>query len=354
MQISVPPGVREQFGPDVVYLNTASAGLPSGATMSAVHEVLDRWRSGSLQAPDTDATIAACRDAFAALVGVDGSDVAIGSQASALIAPIAAAVPDGGEVLCAAGDFTSVVFPFLAQARRGVRVREVPLADLASEVGPGTDLVAVSAVQSADGAVADLEALADVAAAGRTRVLIDATQATGWLPLDASRFTYTVTGGYKWLLAPRGTAFLTVGPDEADRLPHDQAGWYAGAQRWDSLYGGPLRLAAGARGLDVSPAWFSWVGQLPALELLTSVGVEAVHAHDVALANEFRAAVGLGESGSAIVSVPVGEGAAAALEAHGIAAAMRAGRLRLSFHLYNDKSDVAAAVAAVADHVRAD
>lgn len=347
-------GVRDQFGPDVVYLNTASAGLPARSTLAAVDDVMDRWRRGRLQAPDTDATIAACRDAFATLVGVDASDVAIGSQASALIAPVAASVPDGGEVLCAAGDFTSVVFPFLAQARRGVRVREVPLSDLASAVGPDTDLVAVSAVQSADGAVADLDALTAVAAAGRTRVLLDTTQAAGWLPFDARRFTYTVTGGYKWLLAPRGTAFLTVGAEEADRLPHDQAGWYAGADRWESLYGGPLRLAEGARGLDVSPAWFSWVGQLPALELLAAVGLEAIHAHGVALTNQFRAGVGLAASDSAIVSVPVGPGAAQALAEHGIAAAMRAGRLRLSFHLYNDRSDVGAVLDALADHVRDD
>lgn len=354
MTMITPTGARDLFEPDVVYLNTASAGLPSGATLSAVRAVLDRWRSGELQAPDTDVTIAACRDAFAALVGVDGSEVAIGSQVSAMIAPIAAAVPDGGEVLCAAGDFTSVVFPFLAQARRGVRVREVPLSDLAGAVGPDTDLVAVSAVQSADGAVADLDALAAVAASGRTRVLLDTTQAAGWLPLDASRFTYTVTGGYKWLLAPRGTAFLTVGAAEAERLPHDQAGWYAGDERWESLYGSPLRLAQGARGLDVSPAWFSWVGQLPALELLAAVGVDAIHAHDVALANAFRAGVGLAASDSAIVSVPVGPGAAQAMTEHGVAAAMRAGLLRLSFHLYNDRSDVEAALGIVADHVRHD
>lgn len=343
---------RAQFDPDVVYLNTASAGLPGRGTLGAVHDVLDRWRSGALQAPDTDATIAACRAAFAELLRVDATEVAIGSQVSAMIAPIAAAVPDGGEVVCAAGDFTSVVFPFLAQSRRGVRVREVPLHALAEEVGPDTDLVAVSAVQSATGAVADLEALATIASGGRTRVLVDTTQAAGWLPIDASRFTYTVAGGYKWLLAPRGTAFLTVGAAEADRLPHDQAGWYAGEDRWESLYAGPLRVADGARGLDVSPAWFSWVGQLPALELLASVGVGAIREHDVALANAFRSAVGLSASDSAIVSVTVESGAEQALARHRIAAAMRDGRLRLSFHLYNDMSDVDAALEAVASLVQ--
>ena len=44
-----------------------------------------------------------------------------------------------------------------------------------------------------------------------------------------------------------------------DPVPH-QAGWYAGEDRWASIYGLPLRLAAGARGLDTSPAWLCHVG----------------------------------------------------------------------------------------------
>ena len=48
--------------------------------------------------------------------------MAVGSQVSAFAGLVAASLPAGCEVLTAAGEFTSVVFPFLAQARRGVRV----------------------------------------------------------------------------------------------------------------------------------------------------------------------------------------------------------------------------------------
>ena len=41
---------------------------------------------------------------------------------------------------------------------------------------------------------------------------------------------------------------------------------------------------ADARRFDLSPAWLSWVGAAPALALLEEVGVEAIHAHDVGLA----------------------------------------------------------------------
>ena len=48
--------------------------------------------------------------------------------------------------------------------------------------------------------------------------LIDSTQASGWLPLDAGRFDYVACSGYKWLLGPRGTAFFFVAPDAAEQL----------------------------------------------------------------------------------------------------------------------------------------
>ena len=60
-------------------------------------------------------------------------------------------------------------------------------------------------------------------------------------------------------------------------------------------------MADGARRFDVSPAWFSWVGQAPALELLLDVGVDTIHAHNVGLANRFRTGLGLPPEDSAIV-----------------------------------------------------
>ena len=215
---------------------------------------------------------------------------------------IAASLPDNAEVLTARGDFTSVVFPFHVQASRGVRVREVPLEELADAVTETTTLAAVSAVQSSDGRVADLDALTRACAQTGTKIMLDTTQAAGWLPIDAGRFAYTICHGYKWLLAPRGTAYLTIQRELLDDIAPHTAGWYAGADRWNSIYGAPLRLASDARRFDVSPAWLSWVGADASLGLLCEVGRDVLHEHAVGLANRFRAGVGIGASNSAIVS----------------------------------------------------
>jgi selenocysteine lyase/cysteine desulfurase len=117
------------------------------------------------------------------------------------------------------------------------------------------------------------------------------------------------------------------------------AGWYGGEDVHSSYFGPPLRLASGARRLDTSPAWFSWVGTQPALELLERIGIAAVHEHDLGLANRFRAGLGLPPADSAIVSVAI-ENAHERLARAGVMAATRGGRLRTSWHVYNTDDDV--------------
>ena len=336
------------FSPEGVYLNTASYGLPPRPAWEAVQAAGDEWRHGRTGFDGWDRSVGAARAAWARLLGAPAGDVAVGPQVSPFVGVVAAALPAGARVVAARGEFTSLVFPLLAQEARGVRVDLVDLDAVAGAVDEATALVAVSAVQSADGRLADLDAIAGAAAACGARVLVDATQAVGWLPFDASRFDYVVCAGYKWLLGPRGTAVFAA--DEAAReplVPH-MAGWYAGDEPLQVLYGGPLRLGRGAKAFDVSPAWMSWVGQAPALELLLEVGVEAVREHDVGLANRFRAGLGMEPGPSAIVSVDLPEAAGERLDAARVRVAGRGGLTRFSFHLHNTEADVDRALEALA------
>jgi selenocysteine lyase/cysteine desulfurase len=338
--------VRKAFGeefdvPDG-YLNTASIGIPSVATGDAVAGAIAGWRAGAGHAAEFDEPVARARAGFADLVGVGVDRVAIGPAVSALIGMIAAAVPDRTRVLVAGGEFTSVTWPFAAQADRGAAVTEVDLADVGLRAGE-FDLVAVSTVQSADGRLVDLDALRAAQASG-TRVVLDATQSLGWLDADLSWADAVVAAGYKWLLSPRGVAWMAIRPE----LPvtPSAAGWYASADRWSDVYGLPMRLAPDARGFDTSPAWYCHVGAAAALPWLAGLDRAAVHAHCVGLADSFRAGMGMEPAGSAIVSVRR-EGARERLAAAGVVSAARAGGARLAFHLYNTEADVARALDAL-------
>lgn len=334
------------WSPAGTYLNTASYGLPPRPAWDALQEALADWREGRTSWEHWQEPVEEARASFARLVGAPSEDVAVGANVSTLLGTVAASIPDGSRVLAPEVEFTSVLFPFLVQEPRGVTVRLVPAAELAGEIGPDVDVVAFSAVQMATGEVAELDAIASAATEHDVLTVVDATQAVGWLPFDASRFDVVAAHAYKWLMSPRGTAFMAIRRERLAHVTPHLAGWFAGESPHESYFGPPLRLARDARRLDTSPAWFMWVGTAPALEVVEQIGVETIHRHDLALANRFRAGLGLEPGDSAIVFADT-EDAAARLERAGIRAAVRGGRLRTSWHVYNTDEDVDRALEAL-------
>lgn len=328
---------RDWWQPGGVYCNTASYGLPPAPAWEALQAALADWHGGRTSWEGWGESTEGAREAFARLVGVDPSWVAVGSTVSELVGTLVTALPAGARVLVPDVEFTSTLFPLLVQQR--LQVRTVPPALLAESIAEGTDAVAFSAVQMSTGEVADLPGIVAAARSAGALTICDATQAVGWLPLDASAFDAAVCGAYKWLMSPRGSAFATVAPRLLEAVVPHSAGWYAGEDVHASYFGPPLRLARDSSRLDVSPAWFCWVGTRPALEVIERIGVDAIHEHDVGLANRFRTGLGLEPSNSAIVSVDR-PGAAERLSRAGVMAAERGGRLRTAWHVYNDEGDV--------------
>ncbi|WP_335339029.1 aminotransferase class V-fold PLP-dependent enzyme [Microterricola viridarii] len=235
------------------YLGACTMGLPSSDTLTATLIDAERWARGEATVGGYADTVERVRASYAGLVGVGVDRVAIGAQASVFTGMVAAGLPDGSEVLCVDGDFSSMVFPFLGQAHRGLRVRHVPLAELAASVGPNTALVVFSLVQSASGAIADVDAITAAARLHGARTLCDTTQASGWMPVDAALFDATICHSYKWLCAPRGVAFFTVSAAFQCELRPLHTGWYAGEDPLAACYGPTMELAASARRFDASP-----------------------------------------------------------------------------------------------------
>ncbi|WP_422770921.1 aminotransferase class V-fold PLP-dependent enzyme [Plantactinospora sp. WMMC1484] len=339
-------GAQQLWRPEPGWLNTASYGLPPDPAWEALQAALAQWRAGTTSWEGWDASTGRSRAAFAELVGVPVADVTVGATVSQLLAPVGAALPGGATVLVPEVEFTSNLFPWLVHAERGVRVRTVPLDGLVEAIDAGTDLVAFSLVQSADGTIARYDDILAAARAHDALVVVDATQGCGWLPFDAGRADVVAVGAYKWLMAPRGAAFGYLSPRIRDRFTPLAANWYAGSDPHASYYGPPLRLAEDARRFDISPAWFCFVGAAPAMELLAEVGLPAIREHNVRLANRFLTGLGRPAGESAIVTVDV-PGAAEKLAAAGVRAAVRAGRVRASFHLYSTEHDVDLALTAL-------
>lgn len=338
---------QQLWEPEPGFLNTATYGLPPRPVWNALQAAMAQWRRGTGSWKEWSDATDRSRAAWARLVGVDAGDVTAGATVSQLFAPLAAGLRDGAQVVAPEVDFTSALFPWLVQAGRGVSVRTVAVDKLADAVGADTDLVVFSLVQSADGTVADYRQVVDAARTHGALVAVDATQACGWLPFDAGLADVVAVGAYKWLMAPRGSAFAYLSPRVRELMTPHAANWFAGEDVHSSYYGPPLRLAGNARRFDLSPAWFSYVGTAPALELVERIGVAAIHAHDLRLANRFLAGLGHPPGNSAIVSVDV-PGAEEKLQRAGVRAAVRAGRVRASFHVYTTEADVDLALDALA------
>jgi selenocysteine lyase/cysteine desulfurase len=285
-----------------------------------------------------DKPIHASRAAYASLIGVDERRVAMGSSVSSLIGLVASSIPDDSRVATLQGEFTSVTFPFAAHAARGVTVTELPPGRLEAAAGD-FDVVAASLVQSADGAVLDVESLRRTAAEAGAITVIDTTQALGWKNIELPWADVAVAASYKWLLGPRGVAWMSLSERILETLVPHAANPYAGEELWSSLYGLPLRLADGARRFDASPVWFSVFGAGLSLPWVASLDRSAVEAHTLGLANRLRTELGLPPADSAIVSISTTQ-AVDGLQRAGIRASVRAGAVRVGFHLYNSEDDV--------------
>lgn len=332
-----------QFRPDAArgYLAVASMGLPTKATVAAQLADIELWASGMRDPMDYDAIHEKARAHYAKLVKVSPEAVATGSQTSAMASVFAAAVPPGAEVLCADGDFTSIVYPFLQ--RSDIPVRSVPLDELATSITEKTWLVVFSLAQSATGKVADLAAIVEEAEKKGAYTLCDVTQAAGVYPVDASMFDATLCHAYKWLCSPRGVAFLTISEQFQNVVTPIQAGWYAGDDVWNSVYGPAMKLAANARQYDLSPAWPAWVGAEPALEMFSALDMNEVWSYTAGLGDKLCDALEIPQQHQPIVTwADAAQTDMAKLVEAGIRVSGRAGRLRASIHLWNNEDDMEA------------
>jgi selenocysteine lyase/cysteine desulfurase len=336
------PARRSAFGAEFVgaagFLNSPTYGLPPTFLLDGLTARIGEWQAGTMDVPAFDESVRRGRAAYAALVGATVESVTMGGSVSALLGLVAAAIPDGARVATLAGEFTSTTFPFAAQSGRGVTVTEMAADELIASAAD-YDVVTASLVQSANGELLDVDGLRAAVVGADTITVVDVTQAVGWKALDLGWVDVTAAAVYKWLLAPRGTAWMSLS-DRVSRVmtPHS-ANWYATEEPWSSIYGLPLRLAEDARRFDTSPAWFGVFGAGETMPWLASLDRRAVEAHCLGLATRLRTESDLPPLDSAIVSLPFAD-AAEKLKRAGIRASVRAGAVRVGFHLYNTDDDL--------------
>lgn len=299
------------------------------------------------------------------LLNADPLDIAFVKNTSEGIGIVAEGVrwQRGDNVVSAAEEFPSNVYPWLNLTDRGVELRSVPLRqgrvpidDLRSLLDGRTRVVTLSSVEYSTGFRNDLDAVGNLCRERNVLFCVDAIQSLGALPLDVQQTPVDclAADGHKWMLAPEGAGIFWIRRDVVDRLHPVGVGWNSvlnsidfgsvnfrlkpHAGRWES---GAMNVG-GIHALGAS------------LELLLEVGIPDVAARIVALTDhlcENAARAGLGvyssrrdQDKSGIVSLTVADRDPMALvrrcKEAGIIITARSGRLRVSPHAYNTVDEI--------------
>ncbi|MBG0566633.1 aminotransferase class V-fold PLP-dependent enzyme [Actinoplanes sp. NEAU-A11] len=345
---------------DRVWLDTPASPPGAVPVTQALMTALTDWRDGRLDASEWERAAPATRLAFARYLGVAPRDVALLGSVAEAAATVAASLPATGTVVIGDDEFRSNLFPWLGLRATGcriVRARTGPAGrteSILAAIDATTTLVAVSHVLSIDGERVDLNRVRAATHAVGARLFVDATQSLGVLrpELASVRPDYLAVHGYKWLLCPRGAAWLVT--PHHDELRPLQPSWKSAVD--GGYFGGSPQLASNAARCDTSPAWLSWIGAGAALELMSRLLEAAVEEHCLDLSRTFRdgarhagaVPVGAGQpSHIAVVRVSDPDALRRRLRSSRVQAYLAGDRLRVGFHYFNNHDDVSAALRAL-------
>lgn len=359
--------LRAQF-PSVqngVHLNHAGMGpIPLVASAAVAQALTELAHGDGMMAFRAHlARQSRLREALARLMNVSVDGVALTRNTSHGLTIAAQAIPfqPGENVVVGECEYPSVVYPWQAQAVRGVETRIVPCPDgllsedaLMAACDSHTRVLAVSWVQWGTGQRMDLERLGEFCQQRRIWFVVDVIQGLGALQCDLSACGADIAAGgcHKWLLAPAGIGPLYIKPSRLGELLPTNVGWnwVNNPFTWDRLRFDDARPRAD-RFEEGSPAILATAALESTVALLESVGMEVieerVHANAEALRSGLRARgmeVCPTDHQSGIVAFRhptlANDTLLALLDELNIWAAVRCGWVRFSPHGYTTSDDI--------------
>ena len=183
-------------------------------------------------------------------------------------------------------DYPSNVYPWMALADKGVKVRllntrelgRIRLIDVQGQVDEETRLVALASCHFLGGYRIELEAIGKFLRERRIEFCVDGIQTVGAFPTPAGPIDYLAADAHKWMLGPSAAGLLYVRKALQERLRPPIYGWHNVrcpnfvAQEQLALRPDARRYEAGTANL------LGLAGLQAALELLMEIGVENIAA----------------------------------------------------------------------------
>jgi selenocysteine lyase/cysteine desulfurase len=250
------PGVNH-----IAHLNNAGASLSPQPVIDAVlgHVLLESEMGPYEAAEHAEKAVEHGHAAVGALLNCDSQEVAMFDSATRAWGMALSSVPlrAGDRVLISPMEYGSCYLSLLHLAnRQGVAVEVLPvhadglvsIEELRGRLDERVKLIAMTHVPTHDGLVYPVAQIGQVARENGIPFLVDACQSVGQIPIDVKEIgcDMLVGSGRKYLRGPRGTGFLFVRRELAERLTPAMVGldgveWAAegyrfapGARRFDT------------------------------------------------------------------------------------------------------------------------
>lgn len=360
----------------LIPMNNCSQAPQTDETRAAAERYLDSWNRTGMDWDAWMEEVSLAKRAFAALVNASDDEIAVFSSVSEATSAVASALDFNSRrnrVLVTEAEFPTIGHVWLAQERRGARVRWVPVHDGAIDpaaydalLDDETALVSACHGYYRNGFTQDIADIAARAHAHGALLYVDAYQTLGTMPVDvkASGVDFLASGCLKFLMGVPGVAFLYVRRGLIESLRPTVTGWFGRADPF-AFEVKQLDWSASASRFDTGtpPVMNVYIARA-GIDIVTKLGVDAIRAWHEVLARRLidgGRARGLSLDGTDDVSRKTATTAFAVRDSHAVEAAMRAigvlpsargPVIRLAPHYYTTIADVDTALDALASVVR--
>ena len=345
--------------------HAAVSPLPKRAADTLRAWTADVEQNGVVHWPEWEIKLERIRVDLATLIQADPSEVAFVPNTTTGIGLIAEGFPwrEGDNVVTAADEYPSNLYPWQNLGSRGVALRKVPtrdgriwIEDIQDAFDERTRILAIGHVEFASGFRNDIDALFAICHARGIALFVDAIQGLGPFEYDVRRtpIDFLCADGHKWLLGPEGAGLLYVRSDWIERLRCIGVGWHSVTSSYNdpenrfTLKPTAARWEGGTFPMPGIQAFGASVGLI--LELGPSQVAARIQERAEAV-REVAARCGWSLFGSheprdksaivAIEKVGINPRHVAQLaRSRGVAIACRRGKLRISPHIYNNDGDL--------------
>ena len=352
-----------------IYLNHAAVAPWPQATAVAVQAfAAENAKQGTLNYPQWLTVEQNLRAQAATLLNAHADEIALVKNTSEGLSFVAYGLEwrVGDNIVGIQQEFPSNRFVWQSLAEQGVEFRMLDLTHAPDDpetallklCDSNTRLIAVSAVQYANGLRMDLKRIGEFCQRHDILFCVDAIQQLGVIPLDvqAIHADFVVADGHKWLLAPEGLGLFYVRQTHLAQLRLTQYGWHT-AESLSDYSVQTYQIAQSARRFECgSPNMLGIHALHASLNVLLTHGIADIWQQvseriefliqglsaipEVELLSDTRL-----ERRSGIVSFKLKQGDTDALyqylQANGVFCAPRGGGIRLSPHFYTPMAQLA-------------